>query len=177
MIKDGKAGRPDVYMWYCYTPVYANGNVQENIDIMKDESLIPFSVCVNPFYDESAALADIILPDATYLERWDWEDHVSPKQIPEYALRQPVIEPLGEVRDFGDVCCDLAERMGFPLGFKSKKEFVQIACEKTPAVKAAGWFEFMKKAGVWHDPEAKPKYFSFKKEVWRRCAESRGRDL
>jgi anaerobic selenocysteine-containing dehydrogenase len=165
MIKDGAAGRPDVYMWYCYTPVYANGDVQENIDILKDESLIPFSVCVNPFYDESAALADIILPDATYLERWDWEDHVSPKQIPEYALRQPVVEPLGEVRDFGDVCCDLARRMGFPLGFDSKEEFVRTACEMTPAVKAAGGFEYMKKAGVWHDPKAKPKYFSYKKPL------------
>ena len=45
MIKDGKAGRPEVYMWYCYTPVYANGEIQENIDILKDESLIPFTVC------------------------------------------------------------------------------------------------------------------------------------
>ena len=165
MIKDGKAGRPDVYMWYCYAPVYANGNVQENIDILKDESLIPFSVCVNPFYDEAAALADIILPDATYLERWDWEDHVSPKQIPEYALRQPVVEPLGEVRDFGDVACELAERMGFPLGFKSKQEFVQMACEMTSDVKAAGGFDFMQKSGVWHDPNAKPKYFSHMKAL------------
>ncbi|MBT3766152.1 MAG: molybdopterin-dependent oxidoreductase [Rhodospirillaceae bacterium] len=165
VIKDGKAGRPDVYMWYCYSPVYANGNVQENIDIMKDEKLIPFSVCVNPFYDESAALADIILPDATYLERWDYEDMVSPNQVPEYYIRQPVIKPLGEVRDFGDVACELAERMGFPLGFKTKQEFVQISCEKTPAIKALGGFEFMKKAGVWHDPKAKPKYFSHAKAL------------
>ncbi|MFQ5939725.1 MAG: molybdopterin-dependent oxidoreductase, partial [Alphaproteobacteria bacterium] len=71
MIKDGSAGRPEVYMWYCYNPVYVNGEVQENIDVLKDESLIPFTVCVNPFYDEAAALADLILPDATYLERWD----------------------------------------------------------------------------------------------------------
>ncbi|MBW1852119.1 MAG: molybdopterin-dependent oxidoreductase, partial [Deltaproteobacteria bacterium] len=35
MIKDGKAGRPEIYMWYCYTPVYANGECQENIDILK----------------------------------------------------------------------------------------------------------------------------------------------
>ena len=165
MIKEGKAGRPEVYMTYCYTPVYANGNVQENIDIMKDESLIPFSVCINPFYDESAALADIILPDATYLERWDYEDMVSPVQIPEYYIRQPVIKPLGEVRDFGDVACEMAERMGFPLGFKDKEEFVKKSCEKTPAIKAAGGFEFMKKAGVWHDPKAKPKYFNHMKPV------------
>ncbi len=165
MIKDGRAGRPDVYMWYCYTPVYANGDVQENIDVLKDESLIPYTVCVNPFYDESAALADLILPDATYLERWDWEDMVSPNQIPEFYIRQPVVKPLGEARDFGDVVCDLAQRMGFPLGISSKEEFVKRSCEMTPGVKEAGGFEYMKTRGVWHDPKAKPKYYGYKKAV------------
>jgi anaerobic selenocysteine-containing dehydrogenase len=165
MIKDGSAGRPEVYMWYCYNPVYVNGEVEENIEILKDESLIPYSVCVNPFYDESGALADLILPDATYLERWDWEDMVSPKQVPEYYIRQPVVEPLGEVRNFADVVCELAERMGFPLGISSMEEFVKQSCEMTPGVKEAGGFEYMKAHGVWHDPEAKPSYFSYKKGV------------
>ncbi len=163
MIKDGSAGRPDIYMWYCYTPVYANGEVQENIDIMKDETLIPFSVCVNPYYDESAALADIILPDTPFTERWGWEDMVSPTQVPEYYIRQPAVKPLGECRDFADVCIELAERMGFPLGVESHEEFVKASCEKTPAVKAAGGFDYMKANGVYHDPEAKPKYYSYKK--------------
>ncbi|MFQ6017501.1 MAG: molybdopterin dinucleotide binding domain-containing protein, partial [Kiloniellaceae bacterium] len=165
MIKDGGAGRPEVYMWYCYNPVYVNGDVQENIEVLKDESLIPFTVCVNPFYDESAALADLILPDATYLERWDWEDMVSPNQIAEYYIRQPVVKPLGEARDFGDVVCELAERMGFPLGFKSKEEFVRLSCEMTPGVKEAGGFEYMTTHGVWHDPNARPKYYGYKKEI------------
>jgi anaerobic selenocysteine-containing dehydrogenase len=165
MIRDGSYGRPEVYMWYCYTPVYANGDVQENIDILKDESIIPFTVCVNVVYDESAALADLILPDCTYLERWDWEDMVSPTQVPEFYIRQPLIKPLGEARDFGDVVCELAERMGFPLGFNSKEEFVKKSCEITPGVKEAGGFEYMKKHGVWHDPNAKPKYYSFKKII------------
>ncbi len=165
MIKDGSAGRPEVYMWYCYQPVYSNGDCQTNIEVLKDESLIPFTVCVTPFYDESAALADMILPDATYLERWDWEDMVSPSQVPEYYLRQPIVPPLGEARDFADVCCDLAKRMGFPLGFKSKEEFVRISCEKTPAVKKAGGFEYMKEHGVYHDANAAPAYYSFMKEI------------
>ena len=174
MIKDGKAGRPEVYLWYCYTPVYANGEVQENIDILKDEKLIPYTVCVSPFYDESAALADLILPDATYLERWDTEDMVSPRQIAEYAIRQPVVKPLGEVRDFGDVCIDLAERMDIPLGVKSKEDFVRQACENTPGVKQAGGFEYMKANGVWHDPNAKPRYFSYRNLVAREKIDREG---
>ena len=165
MIKDGSAGRPEVYMWYCYQPVYANGEVQENMDILKDENLIPFTVCSSPYYDESAALADIILPDAPFTERWDWEDMVSPTQIPEYAIRQPFVKPMGECRDFADTVCDLAERMGMPLGFKNKEAFVRLSCEMTPAVKAAGGFEFMKRHGVYHDPQAKPRYFSYRERL------------
>ncbi len=165
MIKDGRAGRPEIYMWYCYQPVYSNGECRENIEVLKDESLIPFTVCVSPFYDESAALADLILPDATYLERWDWEDMVSPSQVPEFYIRQPTVTPLGEARDFKDVCCELAERMGFPLGFGSAEEFVRKSCDMTPGVKEAGGFEYMKQHGVWSPPRAKPKYYSYKKAV------------
>ena len=173
VIKDGKAGRPDIYMWYCYTPVYANGECQENIDILKDESLIPYNVCINAYYDESAALADLILPNPSYLEWWDWEDMVSPKQIPEFYIRQPFVKPLGESRDFKDVVCDLADRLGFPLGFNSAEEFVKKSCEKTPGVKEAGGFEYMKKHGVWHDPNAKPKFHGYKKNVSEKSFEAK----
>ncbi len=165
MIKDGRRGRPEIYMWYCYNPVYANGEVQENIDVLKDEKLIPYTVCIDPFYDESAAYADLILPDATYLERWDWEDMVSPVQVPEYYIRQPIVPPLGEVRDFGDVCCDLAKRMGFPLGFESKEDFVRQSCELTETIQKAGGFEYMKQNGVYHDPEERARFFSYLKEI------------
>lgn len=162
MIKDGRAGRPDIYMWYCYSPVYANGEVAENMEILKDESLIPFTVCSNPFYDESAALADMILPDATYLERWDWEDMVSPNQIPEYYIRQPLVAPLGESRDLADVLCELAEQMDFPLGFDSKEDFVKKSCSMTEAVDRAGGFRMLTKQGVWHDNDALPWYYGYR---------------
>jgi anaerobic selenocysteine-containing dehydrogenase len=166
LIKDGRAGRPEVYLCYGQNPVFSQAEVRENIDILKDEALIPFSVSVTPFYDETAALADLILPDATYLERYDFDEGISPDQVAEYAIGQPVITPLGEARDFKDVCCDLAERMGFPLGFKSGEEFVKMACRLTPAVKKkAGGFGKMKKKGVWHDPEAKPTYFSYRRRI------------
>ena len=165
MIKDGRAGRPEIYMWYCYTPVYSHGETQENIDILKDEKLIPYTVCVSPYYDESGSLADLILPNPSYLEWWDWEDNVSPTQVAEYYIRQPFVKPLGECRDFKDVVCELAERMGFPLGFKTAEEFVKLSCEMTPGVKEAGGFEYMKKHGVWHDAKAKPKYFMYKREI------------
>jgi thiosulfate reductase / polysulfide reductase chain A len=175
MIGDGRAGRPDVYMWFNYNPVFSNGNTQQNIDILKDESLIPMTVAVTPFYDESAALADLILPDAMYLEKYDFEDGVSPSQVPEYYIRQPVVPPQGEARDFKDVCCELAERMGFPLGFDSAEQFVEQSCKLTPDVKSkAGGFRRMKKRGVWHDPEAEPAYYLYRKVVGAEALQEEG---
>jgi anaerobic selenocysteine-containing dehydrogenase len=164
MIKDGK-GSPDVYMWYCYNPVYINGESKMVAEVMKDEKLMPFTVASTIVYDESSKLADIILPDATYLERWDWEDNVSPNQDLEFYIRQPMAKPLGESRDFGDVVIDLAEKMGMPLGVgASKEEFVSKSCEMTPGVKEAGGFEKMKKKGLFH-PKEDPHYQLYKKEV------------
>ncbi len=166
LIKDGRSGRPEVYLCYHRNPAFTQADVQENIDTLKDEALIPFLVSVTPFYDETAALADLILPDTTYLERYEFEAGLSPDQVAEYAIAQPVIAPLGESRDFKDVCCELAERMGFPLGFKTGEEFVKMACRLTPAVKRkAGGFGGMKKKGVWHDPQAEPAYFSYTRRI------------
>ncbi|MHC4404939.1 MAG: molybdopterin dinucleotide binding domain-containing protein [Planctomycetota bacterium] len=166
-IKDGSHGRPDTYMIYCYNPAYVNGECKENIEVLKDKSLIPYLVAVDVSYSESTALADLILPDTPYTERWDWEDMASMDQIPEYYIRQPLIKPLGESRDFKDVCCELARRLGGEvakyLPFQSAEEFVRDACDNTPGVKEAGGFEYMKQHGAWVDPEAKPKYKSYAK--------------
>ena len=158
--------RPGVYMWYRHNPAYVNSDTQETIDILKDESLLPFTVAITPFYDETAALADLILPDATYLERFDIEEAVSPNQVPEYALRQPLVPAQGEARDFKDVCCDLAERLGMPLGFKTAKKFVEKTCKLTPVVKKkARGFRGLSKNGVWHDKDAVPIYHPYAKQV------------
>ncbi|MCP4042161.1 MAG: DMSO reductase, partial [Gammaproteobacteria bacterium] len=53
---------------------------------------------------------------------------------------------------------ELAKRIGFELAYKDKEDYVRQSCEMTPGVKEAGGFEYMKKHGVWHDPNAKPNY-------------------
>jgi anaerobic selenocysteine-containing dehydrogenase len=154
MIKAGQ-GVPDVYLWYCYNPVYVNGEFAENVEILKTIKHLWTS---NIVYDESSKYADLILPDATYLERWDWEDMVDPNQIGEQYIRQACVKPLGESRDFGDTCIDLAERLGAPMGVSSKEDFVKKSYDMTPGVKEAGGAAMMIREGVWHDPNAKPYY-------------------
>ncbi len=146
--------RPDIYMIYCYNPVYVNGEIQANIDLMKDEKKMPFIVAVDVSLSESTELADLVLPDATYLERWTADDMVCPSQVKEYYIRQPMVKPLGQARNFCDVVCDIAKRLDFDLGFNSAEEFVRNCCENTPDIKKAGGFEYMKKHGAWYDKNA-----------------------
>jgi len=162
-IKAAGPGTFELALWYCYTPAYANGDVQGNIDVLKDTSLLPFIVSVDPFYGDSTHYADMILPDATYLERFDWEDMVDPTQIGEYYIRQALVKPLGESRDFGDVMIEVVNRLGIKTDYKTKEEYVQQSVDMTPGVKEAGGWEYMKKHGVWNDGKAK--YYSYKKEV------------
>ncbi len=147
--------RPDIYMVYCHNPVYSNGDCRENERIFKDEEKIPFLIAVDVGLSETSVLADLILPDATYLERWALTGKTSPKDKPEYYLRQPMHPPLGEARNFCDVACDIALRLGINLGFSSAEEFVRRTCDNTPGVKEAGGFDYMKENGVWVDENAK----------------------
>ncbi len=76
---------------------------------------VPLVVSFASFMDESTAYADLILPDHTYLEKW--QDGPAPplSGVPTLGVAQPVIEPLYETRHTGDVILALARRMGETL--------------------------------------------------------------
>ncbi len=73
---------------------------------------IPLVVSFSPFLDESAAWADLVLPDHVYLERW--QDAPAPPSvpIPVWGVVQPMVPPLHDTRATGDVILDLASRLG-----------------------------------------------------------------
>ncbi len=168
MIKKGHKGRPKVYMTYVYNPVYVNGNSRENIEVMKDENLLPFLVACDAYMSESTELADLIIPDAAYLERWDPEAPQSYSMIPFVQLRQPVVKPLGEARAFQDVLMDLARRIGGGMEklipWKDSEEYMRIAANNTPGLKDVGGFEYIKKHGVFIQSK-KPQYHKHEKKL------------
>ncbi|WP_275098689.1 molybdopterin-containing oxidoreductase family protein [Sedimenticola hydrogenitrophicus] len=158
--------RPELYLWYHHNPLFANADTGAMRKIMKDESLLPFTVAVSSVYDESAALADLILPDTTPLECFGIELGISPNRIAEYSLRQPMVAPQGEARDFVDVCCELGEKLGLNIGFSSHEAFVEAACKETPVVKRkARGFRGLTKSGVWHDKKLQPQFNAHQVEV------------
>jgi anaerobic selenocysteine-containing dehydrogenase len=74
---------------------------------------IPFIVSFSPFRDETTLYSDLVLPDGTYLERWQ-DDHVEPGLgFPMFGLRSPVLEkPLYDTRNTGDVIIQMARSLG-----------------------------------------------------------------
>jgi thiosulfate reductase/polysulfide reductase chain A len=66
---------------------------------------------------DQIAYADLVLPEATYLERYDAPLVVNSVKTPFVSLRQPVIEPLHESKPGWWIAKELAKRMGLEAYF------------------------------------------------------------
>jgi anaerobic selenocysteine-containing dehydrogenase len=99
-------------------------NTAGTIDMLTDrdaatgEYRIPKIIYSDAFASETVAYADLVLPDTTYLERWDamsmLDRPISDADGPADAIRQPVVAPNRDVRAFQDVLLDLGARLGLP---------------------------------------------------------------
>ena len=59
--------------------------------------------------DETTELADLILPDHTYLEKWDLDFGVPNIPFLHVGLSQPVVEPVLDTRHTGEIIIQLAK--------------------------------------------------------------------
>src|SRR6185437_6675776 len=79
---------------------------------------IPKIIYSDAYASEMIAYADLILPDTTYLERWDCisllDRPISSADAPADAIRQPVVDLDRDVRPFQNVLLDLGARLGLP---------------------------------------------------------------
>ncbi|MDC0581814.1 molybdopterin-dependent oxidoreductase, partial [Amylibacter sp.] len=87
----------------------------------KDENgdyVIPNIIYSDAYSSEMVSYADLVLPDATYLERHDCisllDRPICEADGAADAIRWPVIEPDRDVRGFQSVLCDLGARLGLP---------------------------------------------------------------
>ncbi|KKN10944.1 hypothetical protein LCGC14_1031500 [marine sediment metagenome] len=133
MIADGSHGRPNLYMTYVYNGAYTTGDCERNREILCNQEYFPFVVAVDVAMSESAECADLILPDATYLERWAIESAASFAMFPFLQIRQPVAPPLGEAMDMQDIFIQLAQRIGGDMAvlhpYGTAEEYIQASIE------------------------------------------------
>jgi anaerobic selenocysteine-containing dehydrogenase len=72
---------------------------------------VPFIVSFSPFQDETSYMADLVLPDHTYLEKTDDIAEPTGLQYPLYGLTTPVVDPIYDTRNTGDVIIQLAKQV------------------------------------------------------------------
>ena len=114
-------------------PVLTGQNPRSAIAGLK---AIPYMVDITLYVDETALFADLVLPDATYLERYGWEGMWSVEDEG-VQIQQPVVQPLYGIRHSADVYIELANRLGFmtgPLGFSSFLNMMQMTGGASEAV-------------------------------------------
>jgi sulfite dehydrogenase (quinone) subunit SoeA len=79
---------------------------------------IPRIIYSDAYYSEMVAFADLVLPDTTYLERWDCisllDRPIGGADGPADSIRQPILKPDRDVRPFQDVLIELGARLGLP---------------------------------------------------------------
>ncbi|MDO6731653.1 molybdopterin oxidoreductase family protein [Marinovum sp. 2_MG-2023] len=98
-------------------------NVGGTLDALtaKDDNgdyVIPKIIYSDAYYSETVPFADLILPDTTYLERWDCisllDRPISEPELVADGIRQPVVPPDRNVRGFQEVMIDLGARLNLP---------------------------------------------------------------
>jgi anaerobic selenocysteine-containing dehydrogenase len=133
---------------YAANPVFETPGGQRFVDAFKK---IPFIVSFSSFVDESTQYADVILPEATFLERWQ-DDAIHGLGYPGVGLRQPAIQPRLDSRNTGDVILQITQAMGgtvasaFP--WKTFEEVIQFRLKDGLGV---DWKTFQE-LGVWLIP-------------------------
>jgi len=170
-------GKIDTYFIWMANPAYSDPECQSTEELLKDEASIPFVVVMDTHMSETAMLADLVLPAATYLEGWGIEKTLAVEGDPILNLKQPVVslqspakvlrsphfdvskllepvfQPRGEAMEIGNLCLEIARRMGGELRkrlpFTDTQDFVRQTLFSIPGFDNNRDFEAIKRKGFW----------------------------
>jgi len=77
---------------------------------------IPVKVALTPFRDETASVADFVLPTPTFLESWQGLTTPTSVAFATLSVSRPVLEPIYDCRHAGDTLLALASSVGGKVG-------------------------------------------------------------
>lgn len=115
-----------------------NTDILHAAGVLEDESKVEFIVCSDLYLTPSAKYADLLLPETSFLERWNiggtWSygDYL--------ILSEKAIEPEFERRTDYDWLCEVAEKLGvrdaFTEGHETDRDWIEFlvndAAQKRP---------------------------------------------
>ncbi len=140
-------------------PVFSLPNGAEFRNAMRE---VPFVACLSTFLDDTAAMADLVIPAATELE--SWQDAGPPPTTGNalVAISPPAVKPRKDVRHPGDALLSLARTLGGPvaaaLPFASYEEFLRNQVNDLYAAQEGSvfgstledsWNRLMERSGWW----------------------------
>ncbi len=90
----------------------------------------PLVVSFSPLPDESTQVADYVLPDHTYFERWEYVEAAPALGAPAVGLRQPAVKPVFDTQPTGEVLLKIAKAIGGPVAAAFEFDSYRAAMEE-----------------------------------------------
>ena len=114
---------------------------------------IPFIASFGSFLDETSILADVILPDHTFLESWAEAVPESGAATAVVSVAPPVMSPLYQTRATADVLLDIGRRLRRPVALPWQTFDEMLAATFAALPKATPdadtWGDAQEKGGWW----------------------------
>ena len=113
-----------IFMYMANMSWNSSMNIPDTLRMLTDknnetgEYQIPRIIYSDAFYSEMIPYCDLVLPDTTYLERWDCisllDRPICDADGVADSIRQPILKPDRDVRPFQDVLIELGSRLKLP---------------------------------------------------------------
>jgi anaerobic selenocysteine-containing dehydrogenase len=130
-------------------PVYTMSGTKNVIAAFKK---VPYIVSFGTYMDETAALADIILPGSSYLERYEDVSVRAGLMKPLVNLAKPAATPQYDTQSPGDAVIKIAQALESPVADAFLWSDYETCLSETLGDK----FDAMKEKGFWTDDAASP---------------------
>ena len=151
---EGKPYKLDTLMFYVTNPIFSTPDSTRWEKALQDIFVIETS----PFPSETSVFADIIVPDHTYLERWQDTPTYPFEGWPMTGLRVPAVKPIHDTKHFGDTLIEIGKRINGKMGEYYKQvgnvenvlKAVAKGFEKNPGDNGVNSFETWAEKGVWY---------------------------
>ncbi len=120
-------------------------------------SKVDFLVSFDTFLNDTTMYADLVLPDHHFLEAWSIQIPDYPHGSPMVNTQQPVVRPLYDTMQAGDVILKAAKMAGIDIGFDSQESMIKKMItdfraewpEVPPAYENNEVWEFLLQKGGW----------------------------
>lgn len=132
---------------YDANPVY---EAPQGERFVKAFEKIPFIVSFSSMMDETALFADLVLPEPTFMERWQ-DDYFEGLGYPGIGLRQPVVEPRFDTMSAGDFLINVAQSMGGEVAQAVKWDSYKALLQERLQNVGTDW-ETLTQLGAWLEP-------------------------